>query len=205
MTRRSFLTSAGLAFAQARRLNVVMISVDDWNDWVGVLGGHPQAKTPNLDRLAASGLLFTDAHTAAPICNPSRTALLTGRRPSTTGIYGNDEKPWRAQLPDVVTLPQHFRNNGYTTLGGGKVFHHGNGFNDPKSWDNYFFWDPKGRANNWTERYSFPPDPEPPRPVTPMPTVSWRNFDWAPLDVDESAMPDYKVATWAAQVLHRET
>ena len=201
MTRRSFLASTALLAAQARRPNVFMIAVDDWNDWTGALGGHPQVKTPNLDRLAASGVLFTDAHTAAPICNPSRTALLTGRRPSTTGIYGNDEQPWRSQLPDIVTLPQHFRSHGYLTLGGGKIFHHGKGFNDPKSWDDYYFWNPEGRANGWFDNYSFPPDPEPKRPVTPMPSVSWRNFDWAPLDVPEENMPDYKVSGWAGDVL----
>lgn len=178
-----------------------MIAVDDWNDWVGVLGGHPQVRTPNLDRLAASGVLFTDAHTAAPICNPSRTALLTGRRPSTTGIYGNDEEPWRKSLPDVVTLPQHFRANGYRALGGGKVFHHGKGFNDPQSWDDYFFWNPKGRENGWFDGYTAPPDPEPGRPVTPMPSATRRNFDWAPVEVAEERMPDFKVASWAASIL----
>lgn len=204
LTRRSFVGSAACALvgrAQTRRPNVLMLAVDDWNDWVGALGGHPQVKTPNLDRLAARGVLFTDAHTAAPICNPSRTALMTGRRPSTTGIYGNDEKPWRETLPDVVTLPQHFRANGYKALGGGKVFHHGKGFNDPKSWDDYYFWNPKARDNGWFDNYSFPPDPEPSRPVTPMPSVSWRNFDWSPIEVPEEDMPDFKVSSWASDVL----
>jgi len=203
-TRRTFLAGAAgaaAAYSQTRRPNVLMLAVDDWNDWVGALGGHPQVKTPNLDRLAAKGVLFTDAHTAAPICNPSRTALMTGRRPTTTGIYGNDEDPWRKSLPDVITLPQHFRANGYQSLGGGKVFHHGKGFNDPKSWDDYYFWNSKGRENGWFDNYSFPPDPEPARPVTPMPSVSWRNFDWAPIDVPEEEMPDFKVSSWASDVL----
>ena len=68
-------------------LNVLFIAIDDLNDWVGCLGGHPQAKTPNIDRLAARGTLFTNAHCQAPLCNPSRSSLLTGLRPSTTGIY----------------------------------------------------------------------------------------------------------------------
>jgi len=204
MTRRTFLASAAgavAAYSQKRNPNVLMLAVDDWNDWVGALGGHPQVKTPNLDRLAAKGVLFADAHTAAPICNPSRTALMTGRRPTTTGVYGNDEDPWRRRLPDVITLPQHFRANGYKSLGGGKVFHHGKGFNDPKSWDDYYFWNPKGRENGWFDNYSFPPDPEPIRPVTPMPSVSWRNFDWAPVGVREEDMPDFKVSAWASDVL----
>lgn len=204
MTRRMFLSGtagAVAAYSPKRNPNVLMLAVDDWNDWVGALGGHPQVKTPNLDQLAAKGVLFSDAHTAAPICNPSRTALMTGRRPSTTGIYGNDENPWRKSLPNVITLPQHFRANGYKSLGGGKVFHHGKGFNDPKSWDDYYFWNPKGRENGWFDNYSFPPDPEPVRPVTPMPSVSWRNFDWAPVGVREEDMPDFKVSTWASEVL----
>ncbi|MBM3831460.1 MAG: iduronate-2-sulfatase, partial [Verrucomicrobia bacterium] len=69
--------------------NVLMIIVDDMNDWVGGLGGHPQVKTPHIDRLARRGLLFANAHVAAPVCNPSRVATLTGRLPSTTGVYDN--------------------------------------------------------------------------------------------------------------------
>lgn len=89
MNRRQFLAltaSATAVKAQSSRPNVLMIAVDDWNDWIGALGGHPQVRTPNVDRLAARGVLFTDAHTACPLCNPSRSALMTGRRPSTSGV-----------------------------------------------------------------------------------------------------------------------
>ena len=91
-----------------------------------------------------------------------------------------------------------------SAFGAGKVFHHGKGFNDPKSWDDYYFWNPKGRENGWFDNYSFPPDPEPDRPVTPMPSVSWRNFDWAPIDVAEEDMPDWKVSSWATDMLGRQ-
>ena len=89
--------------------NVLFIAIDDLNDWVGCLGGHPQAQTPNLDRLAARGTLFGNAHCQSPLCNPSRCSLLTGLRPSTTGIYGlapgiRDV----ARTRDCVTLPQYF-------------------------------------------------------------------------------------------------
>ncbi len=202
MSRRAFLGAAAaapLARAQSRP-NVLMLAVDDWNDWIGALGGHPQVKTPNVDRLASMGTLFTDAHTAAPLCNPSRSALMTGRRPTTSGVYDNDQ-PWRIAMPNAVTLPEHFRNNGYRAMGAGKLFHHGQGYNDPRCWDEYFHWNPKARADGMTDGYSFPPDPEPARPVTPMPSVSWRNFDWAPVDVREQEMPDYKVASWAIERL----
>ena len=110
----------------ARTPNVLFIAIDDLNDWVGCLGGHPQAQTPNMDRLAARGTLFRNAHCQAPLCNPSRASLLTGLRPSTTGIYGlapgiRDV----ARTRDCVTLPQYFARHGYFTATFGKVFHDG--------------------------------------------------------------------------------
>lgn len=189
---------------QQARPNVLFIAMDDLNTWVGVLGGHPQVKTPNIDRLAARGVLFTDAHTAAPIYNPSRAAIMTGLFPTSSGVYDNDQ-PWRIGLPDTISLPQYFKAHGYTAAGGGKLYHHGRGFNDPESWDEYFHWNPDARENGWFDGYSFPPDPEPARPVTPMPSVSWRNFDWAPIDVEDSAMPDYKLSEWAKAFILRCT
>ncbi|MEO1845353.1 MAG: sulfatase-like hydrolase/transferase, partial [Akkermansiaceae bacterium] len=76
----------------AERPNILMIAIDDQNDWIGCLGGHPQALTPNIDALARRGTVFTNAHCQSPLCNPSRTSLMTGRRPGSTGIYGL--APW---------------------------------------------------------------------------------------------------------------
>ncbi|MGD9855962.1 MAG: sulfatase [Planctomycetaceae bacterium] len=104
--------------------NVLFIAIDDQNDWIGCLGGHPQVQTPHIDRLAARGTLFTNAHCQSPLCNPSRTSLLTGLRPSTTGIYAL--APWFRNLDewkDVVTLPQYLSQRGYRTFSGGKIFH----------------------------------------------------------------------------------
>jgi arylsulfatase A-like enzyme len=102
MTRQEFVGAASTALvasaASRNQPNVLMIGVDDMNDWVGCLGGYPGVRTPNIDRLARMGALFQNAHCAAPVCNPSRTALFTGRRPSTTGIYDN-EQCWRPALP----------------------------------------------------------------------------------------------------------
>ncbi|HOP78749.1 MAG TPA: sulfatase-like hydrolase/transferase, partial [Thermogutta sp.] len=92
--------------------NILFIAIDDLNDWTGFLGGHPQAKTPNLDKLAQRGMIFTRAYCSAPACNPSRASLLTGVLPSTSGVYHNDN-PWRPQMPDTITLFQHFMANGY--------------------------------------------------------------------------------------------
>ena len=147
VTRRTFLAS----LAPAKQPNVLFISVDDLNDWVGCLGGYPGVKTPNIDALARRGALFADTHCAAPLCNPSRTALLSGKRPSTTGIYGN-EQWWRPVHPELVTLPMFFRQNGYLAAGAGKVFHHTAGFNPPDQWDEFqlqVFDDPWYRRPEW--------------------------------------------------------
>ena len=145
------LAAATAATAQSRRPNVLFLSVDDMNDWVGCLGGYPGVKTPNIDALAKRGALFADAHCSSPVCNPSRTALLTGMRPSTTGVYGNNDF-WPGTMPDVETLPRYFRNNGYHVAGAGKIFHHTAGFNPPDQWDEFQlqeFDDPWYRRVEW--------------------------------------------------------
>lgn len=112
----------------AEKPNILFIAIDDQNDWFGCLNGHPQAKTPYIDALAKRGTLFTNAHCQAPLCNPSRTSLMTGLRPSSTGIYGL--APWFRTLEefeDVVTLPQYLKQHGYTTLSTGKIYHGGYG------------------------------------------------------------------------------
>src|SRR5579871_5990680 len=110
--------------AAAERPNVLFIVADDLNDWVGCLGGHPQARTPHIDRLARRGTLFVNAHCQAPLCNPSRVSVLVGRRPSTTGVYSLQPGFRRvSSLADAVTLPQQFRRHGYYTFACGKVFH----------------------------------------------------------------------------------
>ena len=112
----------------APRPNILFIAIDDQNDWIGCLGGHPQVKTPNIDGLGRRGTVFLNAHCQSPLCNPSRTSLMTGLRPSTTGIYGLS--PWfRAveEWKDRVTLPQHLSANGYRTFSTGKIYHGGYG------------------------------------------------------------------------------
>jgi choline-sulfatase len=134
MRRRVLLTVVLLIFtgqtapghAAERGPNVLFIAVDDLNDWVGCLGGHAQARTPNIDRLARRGVLFANAHCQAPLCNPSRTSVLTGLRPTSTGIYAL-EPGFRAvpSLKDKIALPEYFAAQGYRTFTSGKVFHDG--------------------------------------------------------------------------------
>lgn len=118
----------GTTLIAADRPNILFIAIDDQNDWIGPMGGHPMAKTPYLDQLANRGTTFLNAHCNAPLCNPSRTSLLLGLRPTTTGIYGL--APWFRTLPewkDRVALPQHFANHGYRTAATGKIYHGGTG------------------------------------------------------------------------------
>src|SRR5215213_8058892 len=122
---------AGAAHADPpTKMNVVFIAVDDLKPALGC-AGDPHAKTPNIDRLAARGTAFTRAYCQQAVCSPSRSSLLTGRRPDTTKIY-NLEDHFRTFIPDVATLPQHFKNNGYHTQSFGKIYH--GSLNGPPSW-----------------------------------------------------------------------
>ena len=128
-----FVLVGGLSTAHGadpKRMNVLFIAVDDLRPQLGCYG-DPIAKTPNLDKLAASGLLFNRAYCQQAVCSPSRSSLLTGRRPDTTKIY-NLEDHFRDTIADVVTLPQHFKANGYHAQSFGKIYH--GALDDPASW-----------------------------------------------------------------------
>lgn len=145
------LTDAHI-FAQATKTNVLFLIADDLNCDLECYG-HPQVKTPNIDRLAARGLLFEHAYCQFPLCSPSRTSFLTGRRPNATRIHTNpkagrastDYTPtphFREFIPDTVTMPQLFRQHGYRVIRVGKLYHYGvpgqigtSGLDDLPSWD----------------------------------------------------------------------
>lgn len=174
------------------RHNLLFISIDDLNNWIGCLRGHPDVKTPHLDRLAARGVLFTKAYCAAPVCNPSRAALMTGIRPSTSGVYDNNQ-PFRksSALANAVTIPQHFMASGYRAAGGGKIFH--TAYPDERSWQQYF---PSQRQNK-------PADPLPGGlPLNGIPNTA--HFDWGPVNVPEAKMGDSQVVEWATGELQKK-
>ena len=173
--------------------NVLFISVDDLNDWIEPLGGHPQAKTPNLTRLAQEGVTFTHNYCASPACNPSRTALLTGRHTYSSGLYSNYQW-WREVLPDAVTLPRYFADHGYWSAGAGKIFH--NNMPDPESWDDYF--PSKERHMPSYVR----PNPKGTVHMPPF-TNMYMAFDWAPLDIPDEETGDYRSVSWVIEQLKR--
>jgi len=172
----------------AERPNVLLISIDDLNDWVGALETHPQARTPNLDALARRGVLFANAHCQAPVCTPSRASLFTGRQPSSTGLYFL--QPQLRQLldedPKVITLVERFARSGYETLGVGKL-HHGSG--EAAYFETY-----------GTGMGSFGPSPNP-KLHYPGGHPLW---DWGPGGMEDGDMPDSRVAAWAIERLAEE-
>ena len=175
--------------------NVLFISVDDLNDWIGCLKGHPQALTPNIDRLAASGMLFTNAHCPAPACNPSRTAIMTGIAPNRSGLYDNRQK-MRELLPTQELMPKHFSGNGYYSMGSGKILHY---FIDAGSWDEYY---PKKETENPFPRTLHPSK----RPVNLPRGGPWQyvETDWAALDAtDQEYGGDWLVSEWVSDQLSR--
>jgi len=164
--------------------NVLFIAVDDLNDWIGCLEGHPQAITPNMDRLAKRGVLFSNAHCQAPICNPSRVSLLTGLLPSTTGIYllGPSKFRMAPVLKDHATLPEAFAAAGYRTIGCGKIYHAGTG---------------KETFQKYGPRGGFGPRPD--KKINyPIGHPLW---DWGAFPERDEQMPDHQVTTWAIQQL----
>ena len=189
-----FLTFLALLFilgplsnAQAKP-NVLFLAIDDLNDWIGCLGGHPQVKTPNLDKLAARGTLFTNAHCQAPVCNPSRTSVLLGLRPSTTGIYSL--QPSFKNVPKYanhVTIPRVFSLNGYNTSTLGKIYH-----GVP----------PKGEFDKVGTKAPLP-NRFPAEKLVKTPQ-NHKLVDWGIWPPKDSDQQDYKTADWAVNELSQK-
>ena len=174
----------------SRPPNVLMIAIDDQNDWIGCLHGHPQARTPHIDALARSGTLFANAHCQSPLCNPSRASLLTGKRPSSSGVYGLAPAIRDAStLKDCTTLPQFFRQHGYSTRMAGKI---GHGAWGRKPADGEF--DVVG-----------PPSGIGPRPASPLVSTPSQHplVDWGTFPHRDEDKGDYLLASWTVEQLRQ--
>jgi len=192
----------------APKPNILFIAIDDQNDWIGHLGGHPMAKTPHLDELAGRGTTFLNAHCQSPLCNPSRTSLLLGLRPTTTGIYGLAPAPRvLPELRDRVSLPQHFAAQGYRTAATGKIYHGGTVAGGggggkakakikadaalPQIAPEFQVTAPYGGVGTKPPKKLIPPTPMGDHPL----------MDWGvwPLDNDDTQKGDYQVASWTVE------
>ena len=205
LTRRQFVggLAATVALGKSKPPNILFVQVDDMNDWVGCLGGYPGVQTPNINRLAQGGALFSNAHCAAPVCNPSRTAVYTGLRPSTTGIYDN-EHYWRPALPGVKTIPEYLRQHGYYAAGAGKVLHHVAGFNPPDQWNEFRlqeFDDPWYRRAEWYPWVKKIPAP-PGHPFNGLKDFPGE-FDWGVIPRAEREYGDMRAVEFAGEFLGR--
>lgn len=178
------------------KLNVLFLAVDDLNDWISLYNGP--IKTPNLERLAKRGVLFSNAYCSSPACNPSRASIMTGLRPSTTGVYGN-KTDWRKSLPDAVTIPQHFMAHGYWAEGAGKIYHHhyNNAFHDDASFHRFFKLQtdpyPNQKLNkitNWIGGRGGGPTSQP--------------FDWGAWPEDEKQTPDAQTVDYTIHFLNEK-
>ena len=172
-----------------RKPNYLFIAVDDLNDWIAPLKGHPQVKTPNIDRLAKRGITFTNAHVQAPLCNPSRTSLLSGLLPSSTGLYtlqpGVRAVP---RLKDHVMLPQFLAQNGYTTFSAGKVYHDG-AIKQNEREKEFQEWGESGAMPYPSEKIVNTPD-------------KMKAVDWGIFPEDDKLQADWKIADSAIKYLN---
>ena len=182
------LLAGTLAIQSAERPNVLFLAIDDQNDWIGCLDrSHPMVRTPNIDRIAARGTVFQNAHCQSPLCNPSRTSLMLSLRPTSTGIYGL--APWFRSLPEFAerrTLAQHFADHGYTTYTTGKIFHGGTG-RKPGEWDHI---GPGASGKPFPKERLVQGTPSPHKLV-----------DWGVFDHRDEDKGDYLCASWAVEKL----
>ena len=179
--------------ADVKKPDVVFIGIDDLNDWITLLDPKAPIKTPNLERLAKRGLLFTKAYCASPACNPSRVALLTGKRPWSTGVYGN-ASDWKKALADVLTLPQAFGLEGGRVAGAGKLFHHhhGDAFHENDAFDVFL-------------RLPHPPDsPMPPVKLNRLADYGSSNTDWGAWPLTGRDTPDQRSVDFCLSELQKE-
>ena len=206
------VASADAAAASARRPNVLLIAVDDLNDWIGALGGNPQAVTPHLDRFArqAGAVAFQRAYCPGPVCGPSRSAMLSGFMPHRSGIYANEHWMLRSELVQThATLPEYFAKHGYRTLSSGKVFHKHNGVTEAGLADHgqwaFQQWECESGKNEVdpARRSSRGDNMIQGRPATSdrFRSQLGSDFAWGPIVGPKEETLDFRTARWAERQL----
>jgi len=195
----ALLSSPDAVQGQTDRPNVLFIAIDDLNDWTGALEGNPQARTPHMDKLASKGMVFTNAHCAAPACGPSRSALMTGMRPSTSGNYVNQNSFTKNPILNrSVLLTELLQQNGYYVAGSGKLFHGAHFKNEVqgRGFDDYY-------PSKTQDLFPFIDRFASPRPLNGMTKGVARHADWGPYapDVTLEDINDGKTAKWAAETM----
>jgi len=221
MQRRDFLkttaaTAAGLTLTplltrlraadasanpQTKRPNILLIMADDLNHWVGYIGRNPQTRTPNLDRFAAQATAFDHAYTVVPLCNPARCALFSGLRASTTGVYTNENLPWRSYIDESKALNGYLKSNGYHTAGAGKVYHVGGRGSGPDSqgvqWDDYFLGGPSEEGGEKEDKSSK-------KKSGNQQTTFYGKIEVGSPDIPDNETSDNAIARWAASQLRKK-
>ena len=181
------ILQSGTPFAAEGTRNVLLIVTDDMNTDLGCYGNQV-VHSPHIDRLAKQGMRFDRAYCQVPLCNPSRVSFLSGLRPDRTQVY-TLKQPTRSHLGDWVMLPEFFRNQGYYTGQVGKIYHTGDGFEDPRSWNDALLEFGKRPPIDEIVKWGKPDGPGP------------HTNDWAWLKTDDAGTPDGIVARQAAKQL----
>ncbi len=192
------------SFLQAQTVrdgfHVLLIVVDDLNDWIGALEGHPQTLTPHIDQFARGAINFRNAHVASPLCNPSRVSFLTGFSPKSTGIYANSPSAsleFEPQdlgssepLRNALTIQEYFSRHGYETVARGKMYHDDQSMSE--TWDNWV-----AARGNWGQ-----PEINPGFMANGLSEGTLlRQFDWGATDKPKDETRDFKTSTWLANLL----
>jgi arylsulfatase A-like enzyme len=180
--------------------NIIFLAIDDLNDWINPagLGGVPGLKTPNFDRLRKMSMSFTNAHIPSPACAPSRVSIMTGVSPARSGVTGWKHPEWRKvpALSTLLTMEQFFKEKGYKTLAGGKIYHT---LSPPRSTIN------QSEAKGWDFYYPGLRIPVPFQVRAPEEIISPKNFKgiqpeyftWGPMKFDDDYMADFQITEWA--------
>ncbi len=187
LSAAAFAGEAAAKAADTAKPNVLLIAIDDLNDWIGCMGGHPQAKTPNIDRLAARGVLFNNAHCQSPVCNPSRASMMTSLYPATTGIYfltpiladlrSQRKTPCCPSVFKMMAITSRVPASSFTAI------------------------KTKTYMPNYAGSFGgFGPLPE--KKLTSFPAEAI--WDWGVFPEADELMPDHKIAAWGVQQLHKQ-